>query len=111
MQKPKTLYASCLSRLGLSQSEAATLHGSRLDTVRSWSVGRRTVPAGVWEDLRGYEARILDRSEAIRQAWEAAGESRDIDLQTHGDPVALMAVAHFLLSTHTDPPVRITVHD
>lgn len=103
----KTLYAACLARLGLSQSEAASLHGSRLDTVKNWAVGRRTVPAGAWADLRAYEARIIDRSEAIREAWEDAGEIRDMELQTHGDPIALMAAADFLLSTDTDPPVTI----
>ncbi len=107
----KTLYAACLARLGLSQSEAAALHGSRLDTVKNWAVGRRTVPDGAWADLRAYEALIVDRSEAIREAWEDAGEIRDMTLQTHGDPVALMAVADFLLSTHEDPPMKIAVEN
>ncbi len=104
----KTLYAACLSRLGLSQAEAAALHSVGLDTVKSWSAGRNPVPAKAWSDLRSREATIVDRSEAIREAWEDAGEIRDLDADTHGDPLALMAVADFLLSTDADPPVSVT---
>lgn len=56
----KTIYAACLSRLGLSQAMAADLHGVRLDTVKSWSCGRRTVPEGVYDNLRALEAEIQD---------------------------------------------------
>lgn len=103
----KTLYAACLARLGLSQPEAAELHNVRLDTVKSWAIGRRTVPNGAWQDLRSLEAQIVDKSEAIREAWEDAGEIREVELETHGDPVALMAAADFLLSSNEDPPVTI----
>lgn len=107
----KTLYAACLARLGLSQAGAARLHNSRLDTVKNWAVGRRTVPEGVWADLRAYEAQIVDRSEAIREAWEDAGEVRDIEVQTHGDQQALMAAADFLLSIQDDIAVNVTIVD
>ena len=102
----KTLYAACIARLGLSQSEAADLHGVRLDTVKSWCAGRRTIPDNAWSDLRGYEARIVDRSEAIREAWEDAGEIRDIEA-TVADHAGLMALADFLLSTDDVPPVSV----
>lgn len=102
----KTLYAFCLSRLGLSQAGAAALHGVRVDTVKSWSSGRNAVPDGAWDDLRAYEARIIDRSEALREAWEDAGEIRDIALDV-ADDVGMMAVADFLLSSSANPPVRI----
>lgn len=95
----KTFYAACLSRLGLSLAEAAAFHDVRPDTVKSWSSGRNRVPDGAWAELREYEARIVDRSEAIREAWEDAGETRDIDADTHGDPLALMALADFVLTT------------
>src|SRR5690606_5886364 len=78
----KTLYAACLSRLGLSQAQAAALHGVRLDTVKSWSAGRNPIPEGAWAELREYEAQIIDRSEAIREAWEDAGEVRDLEAAT-----------------------------
>lgn len=107
----KTLYAACLSRLGLSQSEAATLHGTRLDTIKNWSVGRRSVPDGAWAELRAYEDKIVDRSEAIREAWEDAGEIRDVVISAHDDPVNLMAAADFLLSNHEEPPVIVRIKD
>lgn len=47
-----TLYAAALRFLGLSQTEAAELHQVRLDTVKSWSSGRRDVPDHAWETLR-----------------------------------------------------------
>lgn len=106
----KTLYAACLARLGLSQSEAATLHGSRLDTVKNWAVGRRTVPAGAWDDLRAYEAKIVDRSEAIREAWEDAGEIRDIEARV-ADHAGLMALADFFLTTGEAPPLTMRIED
>ena len=107
----KTLYAACLSRLGLSQAEAATLHNVRPDTVKSWSAGRNTVPPGAWDDLRSHEARIVDRSEALREAWEDAGEIRDMDVAVHGDAANLMAAADFLLSTHCEPPILLRIVD
>lgn len=107
----KTLYAACLSRLGLSQFEAAALHGVRLDTVKSWSSGRNRVPAGAWSDLRTLEAHIVNRSEAIREAWEDAGEIREIDARVNGDPRNLMALADFVLSTDEMPPISVILHD
>ena len=107
----KTLYAACLSRLGLSQAQAAALHSVRLDTVKSWSAGRNPVPEGAWAELREYEAQIIDRSEAIREAWEDAGEVRDLEAATHGDPRALMALADFYLTTDARPPVKVRLKD
>lgn len=105
----KTLYAACLSRLGLSLTKAAALHSVRIDTVKSWSSGRNPVPQGAWADLRAYEAAIVDRSEAIREAWEDAGEVREIDADAHGDPRALMALADFFLTTDETPPVSVNL--
>lgn len=95
----KTLYAACLSRLGLSQAGAAALHNVRLDTVKSWSSGRNGVPPGAWAELRAYEAQIVDRSEAMRETWEAAGSPLiELDDSDAGG-VALMAAADFVLGT------------
>jgi hypothetical protein len=96
----KTLYAACLSRLGLSQAEAAVLHDVRLDTVKSWSAGRNPVPAGAWDDLRDVEAKIIDRSEMTREIWEANGELLQIQ-PTWQDKAGLMALADFMLTTPT----------
>jgi hypothetical protein len=96
----KTLYAACLSRLGLSQSEAATLHGVRLDTVKSWSVGRNAVPQGAWDELRAVEARIADRADTMLEARDDAG-SPPIEIDTSdADHTAMMAAADFVLASH-----------
>lgn len=101
----KTLYAACLSRLGLSQSEAAALHGVRIDTVKSWSSGRNNVPQGAWDELRAYEAQIVDGSEELRERWENAG-SPEIEIdESEADGPALMAAADFVLAS--DGPVRV----
>lgn len=100
-----TLYAACLSRLGLSQAEAAALHGVGLQTVKHWSSGRRPAPEGVWDDLRAYEARIVDRAGAMLEAWEEQG-SPPIEIDASGaDPVSMMAAADFVLAS--DGPVRV----
>lgn len=101
----KTLYAACLSRLGLSQTEAAALHGVRLDTVKSWSAGRNRVPDGAWDELRAVEAQIIDLSEGLRERWEAAGSPAiEIDDSEAGG-AGLMALADFVLGT--DAPVHV----
>lgn len=105
----KTLYAACLSRLGLSQAEAASLHGAGLSTIKHWTAGRRDVPDGVWQELRDYEAQIVDRSETIREVWEDAGELRDVVMNANGIAVNMMAAADFLLTNDADPPVLVRV--
>jgi hypothetical protein len=104
----KTLYAACLSRLGLSQIEAAAYHGVPLPTIKSWAQGRRTVPPGIWAELRAYEAAIVDRSEAIREAWEDSGEQRDIEARV-ADHAGLMGLVDFVLTTDEVPPVKVTI--
>lgn len=101
----KTVYAACLSRLGLSRSEAANLHEVRIDTVKSWCAGRRAVPTTAWDDLRDHERRIVDASESMRAQWQAAGEPPvDIDDSEANGPT-IMAVADFVLGI--DAPVEI----
>lgn len=95
----KTIYAACLSRLGLTQTGAATLHDVAVDTVRSWSAGRNRVPPGAWDQLRAYELRIIDASEAIREGWDAAG-SPPIEIDdSEADQMGLMAAADFVLGS------------
>lgn len=98
----KTLYAACLSRLGLSLAAAAELHGVGLQTVKHWSSGRRPVPSGVWADLRKRENLIIDRSETIREAWEDAGEIREIEAAWIDDP-GLLGLADFVLTEDVTP--------
>ena len=104
----KTIYAACLSRLGLSQAGAASLHGVRLDTVKSWSAGRNPVPQGAWDELRAYSDAIADRADAMLVAWERAG-GPEIEIDTEeADPPMLMAAADFVLSTDAPVAVRRT---
>jgi len=101
----KTLYAACISRLGLSLAGAAAFHGVGLQSVKNWSVGRSQPPAGVWDELRAYEAQIVDGSEEFRERWEAAG-SPPIEIDdSEADGVALMAAADLVLTT--DAPVAV----
>jgi len=76
-----TLYSAALHLVGLSHSEAADLHGVRLDTVKSWSSGRNGVPQGVWDDLR-------DLYETQQAAIDAALET--IDTHPEADAVDLL---------------------
>lgn len=95
----KTIYAACLSRLGLTQAEAAALHGARPDTVKNWAVGRRGVPQSAWDDLRGVEAAIVDRSEAMREIWEEQG-SQPLEMDDiEGDAAMRMAAADLILTS------------
>jgi hypothetical protein len=101
----KTLYATCLSRLGLSQAEAVSLHNlgaNGLSTVKQWASGRRKPPPGIWDELRNYEARIVDRSEAAREAWQEAGEPLLVEA-VFADDLALMGYADFVLTAPVQP--------
>jgi hypothetical protein len=93
----KTTYAACLARLGLSHTAAAQLHGGiRLDTVKSWSSGRNPAPQGAFDDLRNYEAQIIDASEAMREVLpEGAVIEANTDEAGH---LPLMALADFILN-------------
>jgi hypothetical protein len=52
-----TLFAAILAGLGLSQSEAAAFLDVRLDTVKSWSIGRNRVPDRVMITLHNLARR------------------------------------------------------
>lgn len=103
----QTLYAACLRRVGLSQAEAAALHGVALDTVKKWSVGKNRVPAGVWAELREREVLIAERSNALADALAAAIEKTGAHSTAINavvdDAVGLIALADFVLNS--DVPV------
>ena len=96
----KTLYAACLSRLGLSQSEAATLHGNvRIDTVKSWASGRNRVPQGAWDDLRAYEIKIIDAAEELRERWDDA-QNPPLEINdSEAGGITMIALADFVLNS------------
>ena len=74
-----TLFSASLKLVGLSHGEAAEFFGVRLDTVKSWSVGRNQVPQGVWDQLRElYEDQVV-----------AVEEVMDLLRQKQPDEVAL----------------------
>jgi hypothetical protein len=67
-----TPYRLLLSRVGLSQADAAALHGVRLDTVKSWCVGRNPAPVGVIKEIRAlYVAQRQSADEAVALAAKA----------------------------------------
>ena len=104
----KTLYAACLSRLGLSLAEAAALHGVRLDTVKSWSAGRNTVPQGAWDELRSLEVAIVDGGEQFREKWQIAGQPAIEINDNEGSGTAMMAAADFVLNSSGPITVGVT---
>ena len=66
-----TPYRLLLSRVGLSQADAATLHQVRLDTIKSWCTGRARAPVGVIAELRTLYARQKKAAtEALRMIAE-----------------------------------------
>lgn len=70
----KTLYAACLSRLGLSLQDAAALHAVPINTIKSWSSGRRTPDATRWDELREREKAIVEPTVA-RSGARPEGET------------------------------------
>jgi len=104
----KTLYAACLSRLGLSQIEAARLHNVSINTVKSWSAGRNGVPQGIWDELRGYESQIIDGAEELRERWQDAGSPPVEINDAESEGVSLMALADFVLASECEVHVGET---
>ena len=68
-----TLFATVLSRLGLSQTEAAAFLKVRPDTIKSWGAGRNPVPDGIWADLQ----RLAEKQQAAADAILAAMENSE----------------------------------
>lgn len=71
-----SLFAACLRLVGLSQVEAADFLGVRLDTVKSWSSGRRKAPIGAFRELSALYLDQLDAAEAgaiDRIEWPSDG--------------------------------------
>lgn len=93
----KTLFAACLSRLGLSQSQAADYLEVSLSSIKGWSSGRNPVPKNIWNELRQYEAKIIYHSELIREIWENGGKPETLEVQSETD-FALIAMTDFILS-------------
>lgn len=74
-----TLFASLLARLGLSQTQAATLLDARLDSVKSWSSGRRNAPDGVLDELAHLNEEVMRLSRESLAAWQKADRPNALD--------------------------------
>jgi hypothetical protein len=114
-----TLYGLLLQRCGLSHREAAALHGVRLDTVASWSAGRRGAPAGAIAELRALyrqveaaAARVLAAIDAVEgdapDMIELGLSADDHEAQALGWPcVGAHAAVLGIVAARTDRQVRI----
>jgi hypothetical protein len=65
---------------GLSQAEAAALHGVRLDTMKSWCGGRREAPPGVLDEIRTLIARQAAAAEQALALFGGAPAAAAIEL-------------------------------
>ena len=66
-----TLYTILLRASGLSQREAAAFHAVRLDTIKSWCIGRRQASDGVIAEI---STLICRQVEAAEQAEDTIGD-------------------------------------
>lgn len=73
-----TTFRHALMICGLSHAEAADFLGVRIDTIKSWSSGRRTVPTGAWQML----------AELYEQIQDAADGAADVMVRDGIDPRA-----------------------
>ena len=110
-----TPFALLESLAGLSHREAAEFHRVRIDTVKSWAVGRNACPAGPLIELR---ALIVEQDRAAREttAIIKRGKPDEIELgypaddheaQALGWPcVGAWAAMAARIAAATDIPVR-----
>jgi hypothetical protein len=68
-----TLFAAAIRLCGLSQREAAAFFIVPIDTLKSWANGRRSVPPGVWTELRGL---YRQQQRAAKEALALIDEQR-----------------------------------
>jgi hypothetical protein len=81
----KTLASLLFDRCGLSHREAAEFLKVRLDTVKSWSSGRNSAPAGAIDDLRRLYARIEKAAEEGLTSINHAPPGVEIELGLASD--------------------------
>lgn len=75
-----TLYAIMLQACGLSQQEAADFHKVRLDTVKSWSAGRRPAPDGAIAELRALFEKIETAADSLIDMIEGHDPEAEIEI-------------------------------
>lgn len=75
-----TLFALLLDVCGLSHREAADLLNVRLDTIDSWSSGRRTTPQPVIDELAALATRIdKAASESLARIEALSAEHEELE--------------------------------
>lgn len=60
-----TPFALILDATGMSQTDAATVCNVRIDTIKSWCIGRRDAPPGAFDDVRAIFVRQLEWSDQL----------------------------------------------
>lgn len=117
-----TTFALLTQRCGLSISEAAEFLDVPLNTIKSWSSGRRATPQGVIDELRALYRLIEDSAakalieigDLLAEAGEPPAEFEIGVAETDGDAKSLglpCAAAHRtmagLVAARLSLPVRI----
>lgn len=99
-----TTYNTLLTATGLSLREAAAFHDVRLDTVKSWSVGRNSTPEGVLSELRQLLVMQLKAAEAgatqIRTIVAERGAPEEIELGLASDDYEAQTLGWPCASAH-----------
>lgn len=68
-----TTFKSAIGVCCLSQQEAADFLGVRLDTVKSWCVGRANPPLGIWQLLASLFEQIQDAADSASEVMALEG--------------------------------------
>lgn len=80
-----TLFSQLLAACGLSQTEAAAFLGVRIDSLKSWSSGRREAPAGVWGALWDLAEKQQKAAENGFDAWDEVGQPDQLEFGLASD--------------------------
>ncbi|SMF82006.1 hypothetical protein SAMN06265365_14211 [Tistlia consotensis] len=83
-----SLLAIALQACGLSQREAAEYLAVRLDTLKSWSAGRKPTRPGILSELRALAGRQEAAAESCLLAWERDGRPAELCYALAGDDEA-----------------------
>lgn len=112
-----TLYSIMLQACGLSQQEAADFHKVRLDTVKSWSAGRRPAPDGAIDELRALYEKIERAADNLIEIaddiepdveFEIGYAADDHEAQSLGWPCAGAQLASIALAAmYIAQPIRL----
>lgn len=103
-EKSKTVFATALGILGLSQLQAAELLNVSHVTVKKWAQGASPVPVGVWDHLRALSTEIDQKAATAvdlyrENAADYPNKEMAVDINTVGKgPKELAIIAKTVLS-------------